>query len=172
MFQVEEGRNICLYGSNDLYWTREFNTRMNEIRSAGLNFEVIKIDKRSPSESVLKNLASTDQVNLDDPQKLTQSNKLWLRLESMKRSILRAENIASNHRILKEVLWLLEMNDNSKSWVLIGKENSEDVIKLQEMEVTECLDLFPVWRENVGKLGLVKAIKTATNIISLVSHDH
>lgn len=161
MIQVEEGRNICLYGSDDLYWTRKFNSRMDEIRNAGLNFEVIHIDKQSPSESVLHNLASTDQANLDDAQKLTQSKKLWLRMESMKRSILRIENASNNHKILKEVLWLLEMNDNSKSWVLVGNENSDDVIKLQEMEVIECLDLFPVWRENVGKMGLVKAIRTA-----------
>lgn len=134
---------------------------MDEIKNAGLNFEVINIDKKSPSESVCNNLASTDQENLYDPQKLTLSKKLWLRLESMKRSILRIGNTASNNRILKEVLWLLEMNDNSKSWVLIGNENSEDVIKLQETEVIECLDRFPVWRENVRKMGLVKAIKTA-----------
>lgn len=161
MFQVEEGRNICLYGSDDLYWTREFNSRMDELRNAGLNFEMINIDKKSPSESVHNNLVSTDQANLYDAHKLTQSKKLWLRLESMKRSILRVENTASDNRILKEVSWLLEMNDNNKSWVLIGNENSADVIKLQDMEVIECLDRFPVWREKVGKMGLVKAITTA-----------
>ncbi|KAK1387490.1 hypothetical protein POM88_015668 [Heracleum sosnowskyi] len=36
---VDEGRNFCLYGSDDLYWTREFNSRMDEIRNAGLNFQ-------------------------------------------------------------------------------------------------------------------------------------
>ncbi|KAL8157001.1 protein SIEVE ELEMENT OCCLUSION C isoform X2 [Apium graveolens] len=156
---VEEGRNIFLYGGDDLYWTGAFTSRMDEIRNAGLNFEVINIDKKRPSESAFNNLASTDQANLYDPQKLTQSNKLWLRLESMKRSILRVENTAT--KILKEVSWLLEMNENSKSWVLIGNEISEDVIKLQEMEIIECLDRFPVWKENVGNMGLVMAIKTA-----------
>ncbi|WOH16601.1 hypothetical protein DCAR_0936159 [Daucus carota subsp. sativus] len=147
MDMVEEGSNICLYGGDDLYWTKEFTSRLDEIRAAGLNFEVIKIDDKSPS--------------VYDPHKLIQSKKFWLRLGSMKRSILCAENTAPNHRVLKEVLWLLEMNNTSKSWVLIGNKNSEDVLKLQEMEAIECLDLFPVWKEYVGRMGLVRAIKTA-----------
>ncbi|XP_017225515.1 protein SIEVE ELEMENT OCCLUSION C isoform X3 [Daucus carota subsp. sativus] len=147
MKRVEEGSNICLYGGDDLYWTKEFTSRLDEIRAAGLNFEVIKIDDKSPS--------------VYDPHKLIQSKKFWLRLGSMKRSILCAENTAPNHRVLKEVLWLLEMNNTSKSWVLIGNKNSEDVLKLQEMEAIECLDLFPVWKEYVGRMGLVRAIKTA-----------
>lgn len=161
MIQVEEGRSLCIYGSDDLDWIREFNSRMKEIKAAGLHLEVVYIGRKNPRESVRNNMSIVDKVNFYDPLDFTKINFFWLRLESMKRSILRVGGTIDTNSILKVVMWLLEMDENYKDWVLIGKENLEDVIKLQGVLVMEFFDLFPVWGENVGKLGLVDAIKTA-----------
>lgn len=55
---VEEGRSVCIYGSDDLDWIiREFNSRMKEIKAAGLHLEVVYMGRKNPRERVGNNMS-------------------------------------------------------------------------------------------------------------------
>ncbi|KAK6930925.1 Sieve element occlusion, C-terminal [Dillenia turbinata] len=101
--QIEQGRNLCIYGSKDMEWINSF----------------------------------------------------WLRLVSMRRSL------SKSHLILQDVSSLLDLDDNDKGWAVMGKGSSTDLVKLRGAEVMECMDMFSKWVNNVGRLGLAGAIRTA-----------
>ncbi|GMQ06567.1 hypothetical protein CsSME_00051104 [Camellia sinensis var. sinensis] len=161
---VEEGQNICIYGSNNIDWIREFNAKMRNMTSAGLQLKMIYVGKKNSSDDHMKNiLATMYEEKLTSSLTCTKIYFFWLRLESMRRSKLRLGH-TDDHKdeILKQLSELLDTNDESeKGWVLLGKGSSTETLKLQGRKIMECLDLFPVWGENVAMLGLVGAITTA-----------
>lgn len=120
---------------------------------------MIYVGWRSSKETVQSILRIIEQENLSTSLTFTKMCFFWLRLESMKNSITRQEN--NDDDILKEILKLLEVDQNDDGWVLIGTGSLPGIVKLQGNKVTECFDLFPVWAENAGTLGLVGAIKSA-----------
>ncbi|KAL7202537.1 hypothetical protein ACSBR1_034083 [Camellia fascicularis] len=161
---VEEDQNICIYGSNNIDWIREFNAKMRNITSAGLQLKMVYVGKKNPSDEHMKNiLATMYEEKLTSPLTCMKIYFFWLRLESMRRSKLRLGH-ADDHKdqILKQLSELLDSNDESeKGWVLLGRGSSTETLKLQGRKIMECLNLFPVWGENVAMLGLVGAITTA-----------
>ncbi|KAF2301738.1 hypothetical protein GH714_028852 [Hevea brasiliensis] len=80
-FQVE-GRNICIYGSDNPDWIREFNAQMKEIRSVGVQIEMVYVGSRHLSER-----------------------------ESMRRSIFRPQQSISSDHIQEAVSALLDSTD-------------------------------------------------------------
>ncbi|KAK6922311.1 Sieve element occlusion, N-terminal [Dillenia turbinata] len=153
--QIEQGRNLCIYGSNDLEWVRDFHTKMKRILEEGVPLEVFYVGHKNPNEHVKHILNIIDRENLGGSLSLTKIDFFWLRLESMRRSS------SKSNLILQEVSSLLDLDDNKKVWAAIGKGSSTDLVKLQGTEVMECLDMFSKWVNNVGKLGLAGAIRTA-----------
>ncbi|KAF2307081.1 hypothetical protein GH714_024737 [Hevea brasiliensis] len=51
---VEEGRNICIYGSENQDWIREFNDKMKESRSVGVQIEMVYVGSRHRSEHSMR----------------------------------------------------------------------------------------------------------------------
>ncbi|KAI7998310.1 Protein SIEVE ELEMENT OCCLUSION C [Camellia lanceoleosa] len=43
---VEEDQNICIYGSNNIDWIREFNAKMRNITSAGSQLKMVYVGKK------------------------------------------------------------------------------------------------------------------------------
>ncbi|KAI7996526.1 Protein SIEVE ELEMENT OCCLUSION C [Camellia lanceoleosa] len=160
---VEEDQNLCIYGSNTTDWIKEFNAKMRNITSAGLQLKMVYVGKKNPSDEHMKNiLAIMYEKKLTSSLTCTNIYFFWLRLESMRRSKLRLGR-TNDHKdqILKQLSELLDSNDKSeKGWVLLGRGSSTETLKLQGRKIMECLDLFPVWGENVAMLGLVGAIIT------------
>ncbi|KAI7980999.1 Protein SIEVE ELEMENT OCCLUSION C [Camellia lanceoleosa] len=161
---VEEDQNLCIYGSNNIDWIREFNAKMRNMTSAGLQLKMVYVGKKNSSDDHMKNiLATMYEEKLTSSLTCTKIYFFWLRLESMRRSKLRLGH-TDDHKdeILKQLSELLDTNDESeKGWVLLGKGSSTETLKLQGRKIMECLDLFPVWGENVAMLGLVGAITIA-----------
>ncbi|CAL5384202.1 unnamed protein product [Camellia sinensis] len=161
---VEEDQNLCIYGSNNIDWIREFNAKMRNMTSAGLQLKMVYVGKKNSSDDHMKNiLATMYEEKLTSSLTCTKIYFFWLRLESMRRSKLRLGH-TDDHKdeILKQLSELLDTNDESeKGWVLLGKGSSTETLKLQGRKIMECLDLFPMWGENVAMLGLVGAITTA-----------
>ncbi|KAF5955393.1 hypothetical protein HYC85_008249 [Camellia sinensis] len=118
---VEEDQNLCIYGSNNIDWIREFNAKMRNMTSAGLQLKMVYVGKKNSSDDHMKNILATMYE-----EKLTNTN-----------------------------------DESEKGWVLLGKGSSTETLKLQGRKIMECLDLFPMWGENVAMLGLVGAITTA-----------
>ncbi|XP_028120902.1 protein SIEVE ELEMENT OCCLUSION C-like [Camellia sinensis] len=161
---VEEDQNLCIYGSNNIDWIREFNAKMRNMTSAGLQLKMVYVGKKNSSDDHMKkNLATLYEEKLTSSLTCTKIYFFWLRLESMRRSKLRLGHTDDHEdEILKQLSELLDTNDESeKGWVLLGKGSSTETLKLQGRKIMECLDLFPVWGENVAMLGLVGAITTA-----------
>ncbi|TYJ43366.1 hypothetical protein E1A91_A03G147700v1 [Gossypium mustelinum] len=137
---VEEGRNICIYGSENLDWIREFNAKMKDIKDA----EILSIMNRE----IQSNLLSFTKIQL-----------FWLRLESMRRSKSRLGNNANTDNVLAQVSALLD-NNNDNGWAVYGKGLSTDIVRVEGDEIFRCLNLFRQWAENVGRLEFIDALRT------------
>lgn len=158
---IDEGKNLCIYGSNNVDWFRHIRAKIKETKNTGLQLEVIYVGWRNSSEKLRSILDVIEQEKLSSCLALAKICFFWLRLESMKSSITRLENASNYDGILKEISELLEVDNNDEGWVLIGTGSLPGLVKLRGNEVTECFDLFPIWAEKVGTHGLVGAIKSA-----------
>jgi hypothetical protein len=148
-FQVEKGRNICIYGSENQDWIQEINSKLKEIKSGGVQLEMVYVGKRNPDEHVRNILASIPEENHTGFISFLKIQFFWLRLESMRRSKLRLGKTVDTDHILKEVSALLDFSD--KGWAIIGKGSSTDILKLQGEDLLHCLNLFSQWEENLAK---------------------
>ncbi|GMP46133.1 LOW QUALITY PROTEIN: hypothetical protein CsSME_00014407 [Camellia sinensis var. sinensis] len=84
---VEEDQNLCIYGSNNIDWIREFNAKMRNMTSAGLQLKMVYVGKKNSSDDHMKkNLATLYEEKLTSSLTCTKIYFFWLRLESMRRS--------------------------------------------------------------------------------------
>ncbi|KAJ9169438.1 hypothetical protein P3X46_017637 [Hevea brasiliensis] len=139
-----EGRNICIYGSDNPDWIREFNAKMKEIRSVGVQIEMVYVGSRHLSERVRHILATINEE---------------MHSSFMRRSIFRPQQSISSDHIQEAVSALLDSTD--EGWAVIGKGNTTDIVKLQGTKTMECLNKFSGWEENVIKLGFLGALRSA-----------
>ncbi|KAI3981743.1 hypothetical protein MKX01_027728 [Papaver californicum] len=161
--QIEEGR-ICLYGSSDINWIRELSTRIKEVTETGLQLDLIYVGKRRLNDDqYVSNIISTiAQEKLSSYLAYPKMHFFWLRMEHIKRSkFKRGKNATRAEHILKNVGSLVNFDDCEKSWALFGEGFSKDILQLQGRKLMECLRLFQVWGENIGKAGFMAAIRCA-----------
>ncbi|KAJ6890205.1 protein SIEVE ELEMENT OCCLUSION C isoform X1 [Populus alba x Populus x berolinensis] len=157
---VEEGRNICIYGGDNLDWIWEFNATCKVIRSAGVQLEMVYVGCKDLGEQVRRLLAIIDEELHRSLFSFTKLHFFWLRLESIRRSKLQlGQSVHSDDHILREVSALLDTAN--EGWAIIGRGNTADIVKLSASEAIKWLDRFPEWEENVAKLGFVSALRAA-----------
>ncbi|KAI4317332.1 hypothetical protein L6164_025207 [Bauhinia variegata] len=149
---VAQGKNICIYGGDDMGWIREFNGKIEEIKQSGLQLEILYVGKSGSSESVENVKTMTESILL-----YTRAKLFWLRLESMRRSKQGLGKTVSSDDILAEFSAL--MDDTDEGWAIIGKGSSADILRLQGKQVLELLNNYEEWRENVDGFGLVNALR-------------
>ncbi|KAK7847966.1 protein sieve element occlusion c [Quercus suber] len=164
---VEEDRDLCIYGSENQKWIQEFISKMKEIKSTGVQLEMVYVGNRNrPDDHVRNIVASIAEEKLTGSLSFTTTQFFWLRLESMRRSKLRLRKTADNDHILDEVSALLDFSDSG--WAVIGKgSSSTDIVQLQGKELMQRLNLFSQWGNNVAKLGFSGAIRSALEPPSL-----
>ncbi|MBA0828670.1 hypothetical protein Goarm_013317 [Gossypium armourianum] len=156
---VEEGRNICIYGSENLDWIREFNVKMKDIKDAGMRHEMIYVGKNNPGEHTKEILSIMNREIHSNLLSFTKIQLFWLRLESMRRSKSRLGNNASTDNVVAQVSALLD-NNNDNGWAVYGKGLSTDIVRVEGDEIFRCLNLFRQWGENVGRLEFIDALRT------------
>ncbi|EYU22545.1 hypothetical protein MIMGU_mgv1a026947mg [Erythranthe guttata] len=148
----EEGKNICIYGSDNLEWIREFNSKTKKIKSTivgNIQFEAIYVGCKNPGENVKDIIETVSQENLSATLTFDKVRLFWFRLEAIKRC-----NFSG--KIGDEVAKLLDSNSNF-GWAVIGRGSfSTDVMKLDRERVEEWFDKFPLWCKNVEETGLVE----------------
>lgn len=165
--RVQEDRYLCIYGSNNKDWILKLNSKMKEItENMGVKLEMVYVGKRKPREHVVKNILHALEdgkhlLSLLSQIKLMQF--FWLRMESIIRLKLRQGDTAAtnNSLLLQEVSYVIDMDENDQDWALIGRGSSKTIVGVEGMQLMECLNDFEAWKENVGKLGFLVAIKTA-----------
>ncbi|XP_047181079.1 protein SIEVE ELEMENT OCCLUSION C [Vigna umbellata] len=163
-YWVEQGKSICLYGSENLVWIQQFNDKITELKRAGLQLETIYVGNSQLGEHVKQIMARSGATSRSDPLSFTNVQFFWLRLASMLRSKLRLGKTPSGDYVLAELSALLKMDDREEGWALIGSGGSTDIIRLRGMQVMEFLRKCSVWRENITKFGLWGA---PTNILEV-----
>ena len=133
---------------------------MKEITKAGLQMETVYFGKRNPIENERNIMATIDSEKLSGSLSFTRMHLFWRRLESMRRSILQLGKTLNTDHILEEVVALLDKDDdNGQGWAVMGSGHS--MLRLEGARLMDCLNLFSVWGDKVGKLGLVGAVKYA-----------
>ncbi|XP_020547461.1 protein SIEVE ELEMENT OCCLUSION C [Sesamum indicum] len=157
---VEEGKNICIYGSANIHWIREFNALIKKIKGAGVQLEVLYVGCKNPDENVKTIIDTIDQEKICTSLTIHKVQFFWLRLERIKRLISAYEDhTISLDKTSKKLAELLDLNMN-KNWAIIGQGSSTDVLKLDAEKLEECLHLLPLWCKNVTTMGLVGATKS------------
>lgn len=158
MCQVEEGKNLCLYRSDNLGWIQQFNSKIEKLKREGLQLETIYVGMKHSSENEKEIMDKpAPQFSLNNSLSFTKFQFFWLRLESMRSSKLRLGKTTSSDYELAELSALLDMNEErDQDWVVIG--GGSDIICLQGKQVMECLNKYAEWGEKVDTLGLVGAI--------------
>ncbi|XP_062110486.1 protein SIEVE ELEMENT OCCLUSION C isoform X2 [Humulus lupulus] len=160
---VKEDRYICIYGSADIDWILEFNSKFKKIKNTGLQLEMIYVGTRNESEHVKNFLSWIQEGDLRNSLFslcLTKRRSFWIRLESIIRSKLRLGYSLDTDQALQEASALVN-NDNSKSWVAIGRGSSDDIVIVEGSNMMKCLDSLLGWDAKVGKLGFWGALRTA-----------
>ncbi|KAL6186436.1 hypothetical protein ACLB2K_042556 [Fragaria x ananassa] len=159
---VEEDRNICIYGSNSIDWIQNFTGKMEIIKRAGVNLEMVYVGKRNSSQQMRNILTVVDYKQLSSVLSFVNSQFFWLRLESIRRLKLQLGRPETTDHVLDEVSALLDMDDNDKNWAVIGRgSKSMDIVRLEGPELMECLDMFPKWGESVAELGFLNALRNS-----------
>ncbi|KAK9052712.1 hypothetical protein SSX86_029342 [Deinandra increscens subsp. villosa] len=158
---VEGSQNICICGSGNLDWIKEFESRIKKLKNVGLQLHVIHVGSRNSIESMRTTLAEINKDSFFTPIKV---QFFWLRLEKIKDSILQTGQIqtfTNYETLLKQVSELLDTDDHNTNWAVFGRGSSKDFVMLKGNEILEFLDRAPDWAKKVAALGFVGAIRSA-----------
>ncbi|XP_058102047.1 protein SIEVE ELEMENT OCCLUSION C-like isoform X2 [Magnolia sinica] len=169
---IKEGRTICLYGSDNINWIREFSSKMKSIIRAGVSLELIYVGNGNPGEHVREILDTITKENLSRYLPQTKIHFFWIRLNSMRSSKKRLGKDIQNDSVMEEVMSLLSHGIREEGWAVMGRGSSTDIIQLHGRKLMECLTLFPVWGDNIEKVGLLNAIRKAFDPAQDVVHCH
>ncbi|KAI3812439.1 hypothetical protein L1987_17148 [Smallanthus sonchifolius] len=152
---VEGGQNICICGSDNLDWIKEFESRIKKLKNAGLQLQVIYVGSRNSIASMRTALAD---INKDSSFTPTKVQFFWLRLEKIKDSLLQAgqsQTFANYEPLLNQVSELLDTDDHNTNWAVFGCGSSKDFLLLKGDKVMELFDRVPDWAKKVATMGFV-----------------
>ncbi|XP_038976303.1 protein SIEVE ELEMENT OCCLUSION C-like [Phoenix dactylifera] len=168
-YWMQDGRVICLYGSNNIGWVQELTNQIKDITKAGVLLELIYAGSNY-DEDTRDILATIIKEKLSSYLSQTKIRIFWLRLNSILSSKLRLGNTDKSDFIMSEANSLLSFKSGKKGWLLVSKGSSTEIIKLYGNKVLELLSLFPVWGHKVGKWGFMGAIRKALDPPSVIDH--
>jgi hypothetical protein len=95
-----------------------------------------------------------EEENLSVSLSLTKIHLFWIRWESMMKSAVRISKTVGFDSNLEPILELLDVDENSKGWVLIGNGSSTETVKLEGEKALEVFDDFLRFGGGmVGELG-------------------
>lgn len=171
-WQIKEGRIICLYGSNNLEWIREFTNLIKNITRAGVSLELIYVGHSNLGGHVGDIVSAIAKEKLSGYLSLTKMQFFWIRLKSMisSKSHLGIRKDIQDDRVMKEITSLLSLDAREKGWAVMGEGSSIDIITLHGRKLIECLALFQIWGDHIEKVGFLGAIRTALDPLPHVEH--
>lgn len=157
---VEEGRTICIYGSNKLEWVREFTAEMKNLQSPAAHLEVVYVGKKDYCILASSIVSAIEKEKLSHSLSLTKISFFWRRLESIRQSKVRLKQTTDTDLVLREVVALLDTcKDDDEDWMIIGRGFSTNIVKLHGNEWVKFLSLYPLWNKYLPEIGLVDAIR-------------
>ncbi|KAG7586194.1 Sieve element occlusion N-terminal [Arabidopsis thaliana x Arabidopsis arenosa] len=163
---VKEGREICIFGSENLDWVDEFVSLARKIQNPGFQLELIYLSNQRRQDERTKAMEESSILFSPTLQQL-----FWLRLESIERSKLKRIGIESSKldRVFEEVTKLLDFDyGKHKGWGVIGKGSTAETVDGEEM--TERMRKIVRWGEYARGLGFTEAIEIAAEKPCELSH--
>lgn len=158
---MEEGKHLCIFGSDDIVWIRECIVAAKKMKLKGIQMEAVYVGWNNPGSSVEAIIDTIDQERLCKSLSFRRVQLFWFLLERIKRR--RDKHIDDvPSKVETTLAKLVEVTGNER-WALISEGGSADMLKLDVEKLKECIDLIPWWVEDVGMMGLVGAIRNALN---------
>ncbi|CAO2829368.1 unnamed protein product [Amaranthus hypochondriacus] len=155
---VEEGKSVCIYGSNKLEWVREFTAEIKNIQSLAAQLELVYVGNKDHSALACSIVSDIEREKLSHTLSMTKILLFWVRIQSIKRSRLKFNQRTDTDQILREVTALLD-TCNDDDWMIFGSGSSSDILKLHGKEWAIFLSRYPLWKRYLPQIGLVEAIR-------------
>ncbi|XP_010415366.1 PREDICTED: protein SIEVE ELEMENT OCCLUSION C [Camelina sativa] len=157
---VKQGREICIFGSENLDWVDEFVSLARKIQNLGFQLELVYLSNE-------RTKAMEESSILFSP---TVEQLFWLRLESIERSkVKRIESSKRPDRVFEEVTKLLDFDyGEHKGWGIIGK--GSEAVTVDGEKLTERMRKIVRWGEYAKGLGFTEAIEIAAEKPCELSH--
>ncbi|KAL9311011.1 Protein SIEVE ELEMENT OCCLUSION C [Arabidopsis thaliana] len=158
-----EGREICIFGSENLDWIDEFVSLARKIQNLGFQLELIYLSNQRRDERAME-----ESSILFSP---TLQQLFWLRLESIERSKLKRIVIEPSKpdRVFEEVRNLLDFDyGKHRGWGIIGNGSTAETVDGEKM--TERMRKIVRWGEYAKGLGFTEAIEIAAEKPCELSH--
>ncbi|MED6110474.1 hypothetical protein PIB30_043226 [Stylosanthes scabra] len=163
-YWVEKGKNICIYGSENLPWIQQFCDCITKLKQQGLQLETIYVGNDSNLPEQIKDIisSSAEMINQSSQLSFTKMQLFWIRLASMRRSKTRlGKKTPSSDNVLAELSAMLDMNDRKEGWAVIGSGCKEDnnIIRIKGRDLMDFLGKFDEWGEDIERFGLIGAAR-------------
>ncbi|KAF4404918.1 hypothetical protein G4B88_006304 [Cannabis sativa] len=160
---VQENKHVCLYGSEDIDWIRNFTTvAKNVAREANITLELIYVGESNPcdKEKVKNVIDIIVQENLSRTLEWDNMWYFWMRLESMSKSIkqhLKPKNMM-NDPVIKGIDAM-----RGYGWgAMIGMGLSKMVIS-SNFCMLNALVSYDKWKSRKDVIGFVPALEEYIN---------
>ncbi|XP_042023246.1 protein SIEVE ELEMENT OCCLUSION C-like isoform X2 [Salvia splendens] len=157
---IEQGRNLCIYGSDNIDWIRNFSKKIKKIRALGFDLEAVYVGCKNPGENVRNIMHTIDQEDLSSSITFSSVDFFWFRLETLKISIGQQGQAGRCDEIEARVGELLD-SGSKDGWGVIGKGWSKDVVMLEQGVLEQGLEALQMWRGNETVTGLAGALRAA-----------
>ena len=175
LFQIQEGKYICLYGGEDIVWIRDFTRAARSVAlEAGIQLELLYLGKNKAKEQKLRSV-----MRMIEEEKLSHVLDwnliwyFWIRLESMwqsKGQQLKNELLSSsqprstdsfslrNDTVLKGIISLLSFGSTERGWAVIGTGTATDMSKANGEHMLRSLREYTSWEIKRRELGFTPAL--------------
>lgn len=160
VFQVNEGKHICLYGGEDIEWIRKFTASTRTVaRAANTTIEMLYLGKSNPKEKVRRNNEIIVAEKLS--HRISDLNFIWffwVRLESMWYSKMQHGRSVENDNIMQEIMTMLSFDGSEQGWAVICRAGSVDMAKAKGDTILQTMNEYDQWKERVEEIGFVPAL--------------
>lgn len=159
MYQIEEGKYICLYGGEDIEWIKRFTTTAKEVaKAAEIPLEMVYVGKSSSKERVRRINAVIEKENLSHYwHEPTYVWYFWTRVESMLYSKMQHGKTIQNDKIMQEILTILSFDGSDQGWALFSWGSSE-MARAKGDIMMMSLTVFESWEEEARQKGFLPAL--------------
>ncbi|XP_068664882.1 protein SIEVE ELEMENT OCCLUSION C-like [Aristolochia californica] len=168
---IEEGRTICIYGSNNLEWIKEFLNKIKAIKREGLSLVLLYVGSSCSCERNAREiLNSIAEEKLSGYLSEIKTYFFWARLMSMRSSKVRLGKDQKSDVIMQEVVSLLSSDEGGDGWALIGKGSLTDILKIQGRELIELIGLNQIWGKDIEKVSFSSGMRNALDHTQPIKH--
>lgn len=160
MFQISEGKYICLYGGDDLEWIRKFTSSAYAMANTlKVPLEMIYMGKSNPGEKVERIKEAIVSENLSHTlEDLMLIWYFWVRVESMWHSKLHQGNTLDSDPIMQEIMTILSYDASDEGWAVISGGTERILVKARGEIFLKCLNEYEQWKDRAEEKGLLNAM--------------